>query len=184
MKQSMSNEVVIDVQTGDLLFCYRGTNEAYYDYTIDGVRQSCYDHIGMIVRNPCFKDFTSTGLYVLEINDYDTRFKNTIKLTTFDDFVKDRSRIDARCWSNLPDIYKNKLNNIYVKVTDKPYRRLCCCTHYREEQFFYNAELIAFIFKEMEIFKPVKFLEQYEPVDFSKDLTGLPIGLGKLIRLM
>ena len=184
MRNSMSNDIVINLQTGDLLFCYSGTNQAYYDYSIDNIRHSCYEHIGMVVRNPCFKDFTSVGLYVLEINDYQSGLKSTINLTTFDDFIKGRSRIDARCWYNLSDFYKNKLNNIYVNVTKKPYRRLCCFTYYKEDQFFYNAELIAYIFKEMGILNPKKFLEYYEPVDFSKNLSGMAFGLGDLIRLL
>ena len=106
MRNSIMNDIIINLQTGDLLFCYRGTNQAYYDYTIDGIRHDCYEHIGMIVRNPCFKDFTSVGLFVLEINDYASKLKNTVKLTTFEEFIKGRSRIDARCWYNLPDIYK------------------------------------------------------------------------------
>ena len=184
MRNSIMNDIIINLQTGDLLFCYRGTNQAYYDYTIDGIRHDCYEHIGMIVRNPCFKDFTSVGLFVLEINDYASKLKNTVKLTTFEEFIKGRSRIDARCWYNLPDIYKNKLNDIYANITKKPYRRLCCITYDDEGKYFHNAELIAYIFKEMNILNPGKFMEQYEPVDFTKNLSGMANGLGDLIRLL
>lgn len=180
----MSNEVVIDIQTGDLLFCYGNNNVSYFDFTINGIRHSCYDHIGMAIRNPCFKDFTAVGLYVLEIDDYMSGFKNRIKIVTFDDFVKGRKRIDVRCWNNLSDKYKNKLNNIYVNVTGKAYTQYCCFKYYKEDKFFYNAELIGYCLKEMGIFKPKKFLEEYQPVDFSKNLEGMPHGLGNLIRLL
>jgi len=184
MKVSMSNEVVINIQTGDLLFCYGSNNESYFNFTINGIRHSCYDHIAMAVRNPYFKDFKATGLYVLEIDDYISGFKNRIKLTTFDEFVKGRKRIDVRCWFNLPDKHKKKLNDIYINATGKAYRQLCCFKYYKEDKFFYNGELIAYCLREMDIFKPKKFLEHYEPVDFSENLEGMPYGLGKLIRLL
>ena len=36
----------------------------------------------------------------------------------------------------------------------------------------------------MGILNPKKFLEYYEPVDFSKNLSGMAFGLGDLIRLL
>jgi len=184
MKQSMSNEVVIDIQTGDLLFCYGGENEYFFDFTINNVRHCCYDHIAMAVRNPCFKDFTATGLYVLEIDNYLSGLKNRIKITTFDEFVRGRKRIDIRCWFHMPDRYKIKLNNIYVNVTDTPYSRLCCFKRYKYDKYFFNGELIAYCLREMGIFKPNKFLEHYEPADFSKDINRMPSVLENLIRLL
>ena len=200
LTNNMLNSNPIDyLNTGDLLFCYEGDNDVWYDITFNDQRYSPYKRIGIIVKNPNFTNFKITGLYVLEMKENFSGCKGKAILTAYEDFTKDCKRIDARCWANIPSDSLYKFSHIYDDIIAEPYYYCLpnqigkcleylgcsCCKVERSEKFFWNGELIAYIFLKMKLFKPTKPLAMYTIHDFSEiDNRNLYYNLGKIFRIV
>ena len=152
----MQNDVVINLNTGDLIFYYSGENEVWYDCEINGNHYCAYDYVGMIVKDPNFHDFKCKGLFVLEIEKQQFGFKHNAALRTFDEAISKCNRADVRYWNNLSDKCKNKVNNVYENVMRIPYDYRCgfigkccnsmgltCCRRDIDELYFFSSELIG-----------------------------------------
>ena len=195
----LNNSPKDDLDTGDLLFCYEGDNDIWYDITFNDQRYSPYKKIGIIIKNPNFTSLKIRGLYVLEIKEYFSGCKGKPILTSYEDFISTSKRIDARCWSNVPREYFCKLSSIYDDIMAEPYYYCLpnyvgkllsnlgcsCCKVERNERFFWDAELVAYVFLKMKLFKPTKPLAMYTVHDFSEiDNKKLNYKLGKVFRLL
>tara|TARA_Y100000590_G_C15697643_1_gene1005733 strand:- start:392 stop:952 length:561 start_codon:yes stop_codon:yes gene_type:complete len=179
-----SNEVIIKLNTGDLLLCYNKDNNIWYDFEINNMKYSPISHVGMVIRDPSFKEYKANGLYVLEIVNHELGLKNRVKLTPFDDFIKDFKRIDARCWNTMLDKNIKKLNDFYDKISGKNYKSRCCIRRYDYEKYFWGPELIATCYYNMGLLTKTKEFENYNPNDFiDEKIVGLSYGLGSLSRL-
>ena len=156
----MLNDIVINLNSGDLVFCNGVPDRVFYDTNTSNTYQSgrSYNHVGIVIRDPVLKDFSAKGVYVLEVDNPDSGFKTRAVLRKIDDVLRRHLRVDVRCWKTLSEARKLRLRQVYKNVTKSPYENTCCLgrcfscfRRVRESQFFYSAELVASALRTMNL---------------------------------
>lgn len=198
--QLLKNRDVNDVSmlnTGDILFTYNGIKDVWYDVVISNQSFAEYENIGMVIKNPNFNDIQLYGLYVLEIKQLYSGCKGKPALTNYKDFINGCTKVDARCWNNLSSDNDNKIKKIYNNyLSSNQYYcgsvgkflsncGFACCIAPHEELFFWPAELIIFLLREMKLVFPKKHIASYTIHDISTLFDDtIQVRLSNLIRII